>query len=229
MARDKQTFQDDLLEESDSYSVDGLSQEALQSMPLLSAVIYESLRLFPPIGQLINRRVTQHVRLGGDILIPEGTYVGYNCYSTNRDPETWGPDADSFRPTRWGVTCQEIQKEYRRRRARAEFISFHGGQRACLGERFAVLQLKVTLLVLVRELKWKLDPSWPDRMTPVSKFGHIFVRPSTPDDTHIGWTTLSAQLASSVYRADEKSQIVLTSFPCPFKTPGIACRRFGGS
>lgn len=45
-------------------------------MPHLTSVIYESLRLFPPIGQLINRRATRDTFLGGDeVLIPEGTYV----------------------------------------------------------------------------------------------------------------------------------------------------------
>ncbi|GAO17253.1 hypothetical protein UVI_02060990 [Ustilaginoidea virens] len=146
--------------------LDDVTQESLHSIPLLSAVVYESLRLFPPIGQLVNRQVAQPILLGGRIHLPQGTYVGYNCYSTNRDPGAWGADADAFRPSRWGTTCQDIQKEYRRRRSRAEFISFHGGQRACLGERFALLQLKATLYVLLRSLQWKLDPTWPDRMTP---------------------------------------------------------------
>lgn len=159
-------IQEGLYKEFLLYKDGQISQEGLQSMPLLSAVVYESIRLFPPIGQLINRQVSQPAQLGGDIFLPEGTYVGYNCYSTNRDPKAWGVDANEFRPHRWGLSCQDIQKEYRRRRARAEFISFHGGQRACLGERFALLQLKVTLYVLVKSLRWKLDPAWPDRMTP---------------------------------------------------------------
>lgn len=168
ITRATQKIQEDLCKEFLPYKDGQISQEGLQSMPLLSAVVYESIRLFPPIGQLINRQVSQPAQLGGDIFLPEGTYVGYNCYSTNRDPKAWGVDANEFRPHRWGLSCQDIQKEYRRRRARAEFISFHGGQRACLGERFALLQLKVTLYVLVKSLRWKLDPAWPDRMTPVS-------------------------------------------------------------
>ncbi|KAG5997319.1 hypothetical protein E4U43_002670 [Claviceps pusilla] len=160
--------QDELYKEFLPHGQGPISHESLYSMPLLSAVVFESLRLFPPIGQLINRLVSQPVWLGGDIFVPAGTYVGYNCYSTNRDPEAWGPDPNDFRPQRWGLGFQDIQREYRRRRSRAEFISFHGGQRACLGERFALLQLKATLYVLVRSLRWKLDPTWPDRMTPVS-------------------------------------------------------------
>ncbi|KAK8917874.1 Cytochrome P450-DIT2 [Metarhizium anisopliae] len=50
--------------------------------------------------QLINRRLASVVHLGDTIFLPEGTYVGYNCYSTNRDPDAWGQDADAFRPSR---------------------------------------------------------------------------------------------------------------------------------
>jgi cytochrome P450 len=136
-------------------------------MPFLTSVIYESLRLFPPIGQLVNRKASENALLGGDIFIPKGTYLGYNCYSTNRDPAVWGPRADDFDPSRWGASSASIQKQYRLRKARAEFISFHGGRRACLGEKFALLQMRITLVHMVCEFTWQLDPCWVDRKTPV--------------------------------------------------------------
>lgn len=144
-----------------------LDPEVLKDMPCLTSIIYESLRLFPPIGQLVNRQASEDALLGGDIVVPKGTYLGYNCYSTNRDPSVWGHNADAFDPTRWGDSSVSIQKQYRQRRARAEFISFHGGRRACLGEKFAVLQMRITLATLVREFTWALDPTWVDRKTPV--------------------------------------------------------------
>lgn len=145
-----------------------LNLDVLQEMPFLTAVIYESLRLFPPIGQLVNRQASENALLGGEIAIPKGMYIGYNCYSTNRDPDVWGPAADDFDPSRWGDSPVIIQKQYRQRRARAEFTSFHGGRRACLGEKFAMLQMRVTLVALVRAFTWTLDPAWVDRKTPVS-------------------------------------------------------------
>lgn len=144
------------------------SHEAFQDMPYLTSVIFESLRMFPPISQLINRRISRPVILGDGIYIPEGTYLGYNCYSTNRDPNVWGRSADAFQPERWGSTNEEIISRYRRSKARAEFISFHGGKRACLGEKFALLEMRVSLFVLVKQFSWALDPEWPDRKTPVS-------------------------------------------------------------
>jgi unspecific monooxygenase len=141
---------------------------AISDLPYLTSVIYESLRLLPPISQLINRRTSQDVLLGAQIYIPKGTYVGYNCYSTNRDPTVWGSTADEFRPERWGQSSAEIVQRYRQRRARAEFVSFHGGSRACLGEKFALLEARVALFVLVSRFTWELHPEWPDRKTPVS-------------------------------------------------------------
>lgn len=141
--------------------------DTLQDMPYLTAVIYESLRLFPPIGQLVNRKASEDALLGGRIAISKGTYLGYNCYSTNRDLAAWGTAADAFDPDRWGDSTVAIQKHYRLRRARAEFISFHGGRRACLGEKFAVLQMRITLVTLIQAFTWSLDPSWVDRKTPV--------------------------------------------------------------
>lgn len=139
----------------------------------MTSVILESLRLLPPIGQLVNRRAAKPLVLGESIFIPYGTYLGYNSYATNRNPEVWGSDADDFVPSRWGDTTVSIQREFRRRKAQAEFITFHGGRRACLGEKFALVQLKITLFVLTRRLRWTLDPTWPDRMTPVSPECHV--------------------------------------------------------
>ncbi|OJJ46526.1 hypothetical protein ASPZODRAFT_152015 [Penicilliopsis zonata CBS 506.65] len=147
--------------------IDDLHQGPWDTLPYLTATILECLRLFPPIGQLINRRVSSSVLLGdGHIHLPPGTYVGYNSYGTNRDPAAWGPTADEFLPERWGSSHEEIAHRYQRAKAQAEFISFHGGLRACLGERFALLEMHISLFILVQRLTWVLDPQWPDRMTP---------------------------------------------------------------
>ncbi|CCF34936.1 cytochrome P450 [Colletotrichum higginsianum] len=74
---------------------------AKEDMPYLTSLIYECLRLFPPIGQLINRKAAETAVLGGDVVIPKGT---------------------------WGCSSEAIQQNYRRRRARGEWISFHGGE-----------------------------------------------------------------------------------------------------
>nr|XP_036582854.1 cytochrome p450 [Colletotrichum truncatum]KAF6791750.1 cytochrome p450 [Colletotrichum truncatum] len=158
--------QEALLREILAKDADPQSDLSQEDMPYLTSVIYECLRLFPPIGQLINRRAAAPCLLGGELVVPEGTYLGYHCRSTNCDPVAWGPDCEQFNPARWGTASEEIQQNFRRRRARGEFISFHGGKRACLGERFAMLEMRTTLVHLIREFHWSLDPTWVERMTP---------------------------------------------------------------
>lgn len=145
-----------------------LDYSALQNLPYLTSVIYETLRLFPPISQLINRKTTQDVMLGGEIPIPAGTYVGYNAYATGRDHGAWGKDANDFRPERWGSTVEDINAQYRRVNSRASFIAFHGGRRACLGQKFALFEARLSIVTVLREVRWWIDPGWVRRMTPVS-------------------------------------------------------------
>lgn len=137
--------------------------------------------------------------LGGLIYLPKGTYVGYNSYATNRDPGSWGPDADEFQPGRWGMTDEEISMKYRSAKAHAEFISFHGGSRACLGERFTLLQMRVTLCALVRSFQWELDPEWEDRMTAVCVLAARFASQADLISTTIGWSLAPKRVTSCLY------------------------------
>ncbi|KAF2134819.1 putative cytochrome P450 [Dothidotthia symphoricarpi CBS 119687] len=138
----------------------------IHDLPYLTAVVYEGLRMFPPISQLINRCTTTPVVLGNHIPIPAGVYVGYNAYSTNRDVEFWGMDSDDFKPARWGKNMDEINHLYRRANSKGAYISFHGGKRACLGQKFALQQLRITIVELVRGCKWTVDEEWDGHMTP---------------------------------------------------------------
>lgn len=146
---------------------DRLRPDKLSNLPLLTSVIYETLRLYPPLSQIMNKRTTIDTTLGEDIWLPAGIYTGYNGYSTNRNREFWGPDADDFRPSRWGFTVDDMNLLYRRATSKAAFITFHGGKRACLGQRWALMVHRLTMSIFLISLSWRLDDAWPRRMTPV--------------------------------------------------------------
>lgn len=133
--------------------------------PLLTAVIYETLRMYPPLGQIINRKTTCKVVLGDNIIIPKGTYVGYNNYGTQRDPKYWGPNSDLFIPSRWGSTFKKIQETYSLSKSRCTLPAFHGRKRACLGEKFALMQMRKTIAAVVEQFDLSLAPEWVERMT----------------------------------------------------------------
>lgn len=134
--------------------------------PVLSSVVYETLRMYPPLGQIINRRTTRRVRLGGHILIPSGTYVGYNNYATGRDRGTWGEDADDFKPERWGSRLEEIEHTYLTAKRTSTLPAFHGRKRACLGEKFALNEAKACVASILTQYRVTLDKKWAERLTP---------------------------------------------------------------
>lgn len=154
-------------------------QEAIRSeidptKPYLHSVIYETLRMYPPLGLIINRYTTRPTKLG-NIVIPKGVYCGYNNFGTGRDRNVWGPDSDEFKPERWGRdNIEEINRNYANAKRSAELPAFHGRKRACLGEKYALYEVKELLTSILGHYKVTLDASWKEKITPagpISPFG----------------------------------------------------------
>lgn len=141
-----------------------LSSDDRENCSLLNAVVYESLRLYPPIAQLINRITRKEVILGGEFKIPKDIYVGYNNMFTQRDRNYW-ENADEFRPQRWGTSAEEIASNYRNAKSKCTFIAFHGRKRACLGQKFALLEVKKAVIGIIQNFEFKLDSNWKHRVT----------------------------------------------------------------
>ena len=144
---------------------DDMSEKTIANLPYLNSVIYETLRLFPPLGQIINRKTLCEVTLGKDISIPKGVYVGYNNYATGRDRNVWS-EADNFTPERWGYSIEEVKGNYLKAKRESTMPAFHGKRRACLGEKFALLQMRVVLIDILKNFELSLDPQWEERFTP---------------------------------------------------------------
>jgi cytochrome P450 len=97
----------------------------LKACSYLQWCINETLRLYPSVP-LNGRRCTRDTSLpsgGGEdgqspVFIPAGTEIGYLVYVMHRQPDFWGPDADTFRPERW----QNHKYGF-------EYLPFNGGPR----------------------------------------------------------------------------------------------------
>lgn len=181
---------------------DRIKPDALAKLPLLTSVIFETLRLYPPLSQIMNKRTASDVMLGEDILLRAGTYTGYNGLCTNRNREFWGPDADIFRPSRWGETVNDMNTMYRRATSKATFITFHGGKRTCLGQKWALAAHRVTMSIILTSVQWRLDPTWPRKMTPVSICLGTAMRTVNTDKSVLGWP-IDAQEAETTARTDQ--------------------------
>ncbi|EJS42205.1 dit2p [Saccharomyces arboricola H-6] len=140
--------------------------KALAELPLLNAFIFEAVRLYPPLSTIINRCTTKACKLGADIVIPKNVYIGYNNFGSSHDPKNWGPTANDFEPDRWGSDIETIRKNWRLAKNRCTVTGFHGGRRACLGEKLALTEMRITLAEMLKQLEWSLDPEWGEKLTP---------------------------------------------------------------
>jgi len=99
------------------------------NLPYLAAALKESLRLHPPISMDLPRNMPKE---GGVILgrfFPKGISVGISPYVVHRQKESFGLDAETFRPERWLEADEEERK-----RMEKFFFSFGEGSRACIGK-----------------------------------------------------------------------------------------------
>ncbi|KAM3546743.1 hypothetical protein ARSEF1564_000319 [Beauveria bassiana] len=130
----------------------------IDRLPLLAAVIYETLRLYPPLGTLTNRRTVKPMQLGSEILLPAGTMVGWNVLGVQTDPQVWGESAREFDPFRWGHDIDSIKSMARSSQARGRFVPFSLHSRRCLGSTFALLELKVALCKYLPQVQRDVAP-----------------------------------------------------------------------
>ncbi|XP_049395543.1 cytochrome P450 736A117-like [Solanum stenotomum] len=125
-----------------------LSEDDLDKMHYLKAVIKETLRLHPPIPLLVPRQARQDVKVMG-YDVAAGTMVITNGWAIGRDPEIWD-DAEEFKPERFLNSSIDFKGH--------DFglIPFGAGRRGCPGISFAMATNELVLANVVREFDWKL-------------------------------------------------------------------------
>lgn len=112
----------------------------IDNLPLLNAIIYEVLRLYPAVPSL-QPRVTPPggVTIEGYPNIPGGVKVGASAYCMHRNEEAF-PEAEKFKPERWmqgenGYGGTEAMRRW--------FWTFGSGGKMCVGNNFALQVLKL--------------------------------------------------------------------------------------
>ncbi|XP_033639403.1 cytochrome P450 3A13-like [Asterias rubens] len=120
-------------------------------MPYLGMVINESLRLYPPVTRLV-RICNRDTNVQG-LHIKQGTRIIAPLWAIQRDPDLW-PDPLTFNPDRFSPESQGSTNM-------DAFLSFGVGPRACLGTRFALMEVKIALVRLLAEFKIEVTKETP--------------------------------------------------------------------
>ena len=122
-------------------SDDALDLRVLRRMSVLEGFIRETLRVHPPLNTL-TRRVIEDFEYKGHV-IEKGKNVMLCPYVAHRLESSF-PNAETFDPHRPAPDNPFA------------LIPFGGGQRKCVGNAFAILQVKVIFSVLLHQYEFEL-------------------------------------------------------------------------
>lgn len=136
----------------------------VQSCAYLDAVIKETLRLYPPVPNF-SRQASKPIQIGivlirkhniremyyiyilGKYTIPPRVALSVNVSRIHRQPDNF-PDPDTFRPERFAKDGDAAAIHP------FAYIPFSSGPRNCMGQKYALLELRVTLVRLLREFEF---------------------------------------------------------------------------
>uniref|UniRef100_A0ACD5VFU3 Uncharacterized protein n=1 Tax=Avena sativa TaxID=4498 RepID=A0ACD5VFU3_AVESA len=140
-----------------------VTEDHLEQLHYLRAVIKETLRLHAPLTLLLPRETVEDTELLGYHL-PARTRVVINAWAIGRDPATW-ERADEFVPERFG----DGQVEYVPGQD-FSFVPFGAGRRGCPGVGFATPSMELALASLLYHFDWEL-PNGASKVDMSEQFG----------------------------------------------------------
>ncbi|MCX5389273.1 cytochrome P450 [Streptomyces sp. NBC_00094] len=112
----------------------------LDSLPYVTQVLKESMRLFPA-APAIGRRAVAATEIDG-VAVPAGADVIVVPWVTHRHPDYW-EDPERFDPDRFTPEAEAARPRY-------AWFPFGGGPRACIGQHFSMLESVIALAMMLQ-------------------------------------------------------------------------------
>uniref|UniRef100_A0A8C4JRB4 Cytochrome P450 4B1-like n=1 Tax=Dromaius novaehollandiae TaxID=8790 RepID=A0A8C4JRB4_DRONO len=132
---------------------DTIEWEDLGKMTYTTTCIKESLRLFPPVPG-VSRQLAKPITFSDGRSLPAGLFSLFIYYAPLLFPQIFDP--------------MRFSPENSARRHSHAFLPFSAGSRNCIGQQFAMNELKVALALTLLRFKLSPDPSRPP--IPVAHF-----------------------------------------------------------
>ncbi|NWU10015.1 CP4V2 protein, partial [Cephalopterus ornatus] len=117
-----------------------VTTDDLKQLRYLECVVKEALRLFPSVP-MFARTLREDCCISG-YQVPKGADVLVLTYALHRDPEIF-PDPEEFRPERFFSENSKGRHPY-------AYVPFSAGPRNCIGQRFAQMEEKTILALILR-------------------------------------------------------------------------------
>ncbi len=144
----------------------------LTQLPVTETVVIEAMRLYPAAWG-IGREAVEDTNVGR-YAVSKGTTVFILPWLMHRNPR-WFPEPLAFRPERW-------QGDLRRTLPRFAYMPFGGGQRICIGMRFAMMEMMLLLGTILQRVTLTRTPGHA-----VRPFPSISLRPDPGVMVEAAW------------------------------------------
>ncbi|GJQ81529.1 Cyp6a9 [Trypoxylus dichotomus] len=130
-----------------------VTHDAIVDLPYVEMIILESLRKYPPAPAYLRRCTRTYKIPDTDVTIPRGLTVLIPTMAVQRDPDFYA-NPDVFDPERFNEENKAFLKEN-------TYLPFGTGPRKCIGMRFAMVQSKLALALLLKNFTFTLNPKTP--------------------------------------------------------------------
>lgn len=149
-----------------------ITEDNLEKMHYLKAVIKETLRLHSPVPLLLPRELLEDVKLL-DYHITAKTQVLINAWAIGRDPLSW-EDPEDYQPERF------LNSEIDFKGLNFELIPFGAGRRGCPGITFAIMVNELALANLVYKFNFALPKGIKEEDLDMTECHGLAVRRKSP-------------------------------------------------
>ncbi len=149
---------DKLITESNKVKLEGdITYQDVAKMDYNRQILSEAMRLYPPAW------ITDRVALEDDefngIKITKGDVIGLYIYGAHHSNKLWD-EPDKFNPSRFERDKMKSNHPY-------AYYPFGGGPRLCIGQQFAMVEMQLSLMELIKNFKFELKEDHPIELSPL--------------------------------------------------------------